>query len=289
MNGRRIVVLVFLCLANAFTWSIVYDFNQPQFFKVVFFDVGQGDSILIETHLGHYVLIDGGEDSVVLDKLAQRIPFYRKEIDLVVLTHAHSDHLGGLTYVLDNYQVNNVLWNGAIQENSLSLKWLEQLNQKNRSVKIAQSGQRIKAGDFFIDILYPFQSVENETFSDLNSSSIVLRVVYKDKSFLLTGDADKKIEQELVEMEKFCEEQQQEIKCRVMVLDSDVLKVGHHGSKTSTDKSFIERVSPTIAVISVGQNNRHNHPHQEVLEVLDNYGIRIERTDLKNDIEIVIN
>ncbi len=289
-NNRIVVfsIVGLLFLANIFAWSIVYNLNQPQSFEVVFFDIGQGDAALIKTHLGHYILIDGGEDEVILDKLRKEIPFYRKEIDLIVLSHAHSDHLGGLMHVLEDYDANNILWNGVKGESALSSRWERELEEGDYDVKIAQSGQRIKSEGFFIDILYPFENIEKESFNDLNLSSIVLRVVYNNKSFLFTGDAYQSNETELVEMERYCQDKRDEIKCRGMVLNSDVLKVGHHGSKTSTSRDFVERISPSIAVISSGENNRFGHPHKEVLEVLEKYGIETIRTDLEGDIKIVI-
>ncbi len=289
---RKIIILfilISLSLVNILLWIIIYNLNQPQDFEVVFFDVGQGDSALIKTHLGHYILIDGGEYDIIIDKLAKEIPFYRKEIDLIILSHAHADHLGGLLYVLENYKVSNILWNGQGSDSGLFLRWQRELTQNNYNVKIAQSGQRIKSQEFFIDILYPFNNIEKESFNDLNLSSIILRAVYNEKSFLFTGDAYKQNEEELIRMEDFCKDKRDQIKCRGMILDSDVLKVGHHGSRTSTSKEFVEKVSPLIAVISSGIDNRYGHPHKEVLEVLENYDIRIERTDLNQDIRIIVN
>jgi competence protein ComEC len=279
-------VLLVLFLVNVFTWKEVHSLNQPQSLRVVFFDVGQGDSALIKTHLGHYILIDGGEGSNILEKMGQEIPFYRKDIDLVVLTHAHADHLGGLIKVLEKYQVSNILWNGVVGESSLSSKWLREIS--DRETIIAQSGQRIKAGDFLIDVLYPFYPLKENDFKDLNLTSVVLKASYKGKSFLFTGDIYQETEKKLIEKEEFCSDKKQEVKCQGMDLESNVLKVAHHGSKTSTSKEFLEKVNPEIAVISSGLNNRYGHPHKETLEVLANYGIRVERTDFGKDIKIVV-
>jgi competence protein ComEC len=280
------IVLVVLFLVNALAWKEVYSLNQPQSLRVVFFDVGQGDSALIKTHLGHYILIDGGEGSNILEKMGQEIPFYRKDIDLVVLTHAHADHLGGLIKVLEKYQVSNILWNGVAGESSLSSKWLREISDRENI--IAQSGQRIKAGDFLIDVLYPFSPLKENDFKDLNLTSVVLRASYKGKSFLFTGDIYQETEKKLIEKEEFCSDKRQEVKCQGMELESNVLKVAHHGSKTSTSKDFLEKVNPEIAVISSGLSNRCGHPHKETLEVLANYGIRVERTDFSKDIKIVV-
>ncbi len=289
MKNKKLLILSifgFLFFINVFSWITVYNLNQPQDFEVVFFDVGQGDAALIKTCLGHYILIDGGETSLILEKLSKEIPFWRKEIDLIVLTHAHADHLGGLIDVMENYKVENILWNGVEAETILFNKWKNELEKSDSEIKIAESGQRVKSGNFVMDILYPFEKVEKETFSDINLSSIVTRVSYKDSSFLFMGDAYKSIEKELIEAKNYCKDKRKEIKCRGMILNSDVLKVGHHGSRTSTSDIFLEKVMPLIAVISSGENNAFNHPHPETLEVLDKYGIRIARTDKENDIRI---
>ena len=291
MNNKKLTiffVFAFLFTINFVAWAKIYDLNQPQEFKVVFFDVEQGDSALIKTNLGHYILIDGGESSLILEKLSQKIPFYEKKIDLIVLTHAHADHLGGLIHVLENYHVENVLWNGVRTDTNLFDKWQRLLEEKDYNIKISEAGQRIKSGSFFIDVLYPFKKINDEFFKDVNLSSIILRIVYNNNSFLFTGDAYHLIEQELIEMEEFCRDKTKEIECRGMTLKSDVLKVGHHGSKTSTSENFIEKVMPFIAVISSEESNRHGHPHQETLEVLKKYDIKVARTDKEGDIEIII-
>ncbi len=288
-NILPFLILAGLILLNLFAWITVYDLNQPQPFEVVFFDVGQGDAALIKTHLGHYILIDGGETSVILDKLRKEIPFYRNEIDLIILSHAHSDHLGGLMHVLESYDTPNILWNGVGGESALSKRWERELEEGGYNVKIARAGQRIKSEDFFIDILYPLENIEKESFNDLNLSSIVNRVVYKDKSFLFTGDAYKSNEIELVEMENFCKNEKKEGLCRIMALQSDVIKIGHHGSKTSTSEEFIQAVMPSVAIISSGEDNRYGHPHSETLEILEKHDIKILRTDVEKDIRIKIN
>jgi competence protein ComEC len=280
---------LFLVVINIFVWTKFYELNQPEHLGVVFFDVGQGDSILIKTHLNHYILIDGGEDSLILEKLNKEIPFWVRDIDLIILTHAHSDHLGGLIHVMERYNVGNVLWNGVNPGTILSDRWEKIIKENNCNIKISQSGQRIKVGNFAMDILHPFNDVRKESFDDLNLSSIVLKISYLNNSFLLMGDAHQEIEQELIEMEDYCKDKMGEIKCRGMELDSDVLKIGHHGSKTSTSKNFLENVSPSIAVISVGEDNRYNHPHSETLELLEKYDIKIARTDKDGDIKITIN
>ena len=128
----------------------------------------------------------------------------------------------------------------------------------------------MRGDTFYIDILYPFNSLEGESFKDLNKTSIISRLVFSDKSFIFTGDAYKAEEELLID---------------IFNLKSDVLSVGHHGGKTSASKEFLKQVMPSYAVISVGRGNSYGHPHSETLELLENYGIKVFRTDMDGDIK----
>lgn len=267
-NKIVFVIFSFLCLCNLVALLIAFDLNKNPGFEVIFFDVGQGDSALIKTGEGHYILIDGGPDSKIIEKLSSEIPFWQKEIDLVLLTHPHSDHINGLIDVIDKYDVKNIVWTGVLDTTSSYKTWLDLIEESN--VIIAQAGQRIKGDSFHMDILYPFASLEGESFKDLNETSIISRIVFSDKSFIFTGDASR-IQEELV--------------ADMFELDTDVLSVGHHGSKTSTSKAFLEEVKPDYAVISAGRGNSYGHPHSQTLELLENYGIKVLRTDIDGDIK----
>ncbi len=282
MTKRAYLILITLFIANIFAFGVMAEVSRPPVAEVVFFDVGQGDAALIKTSGGHKILIDGGPGSVVLDKLAQEMPFWDRKIDLVILSHPHSDHMDGLVKVIESYDVGWILWNGAEGDETSFSQWVDTI--EGMDTTIAQAGQRIKGKDFYLDILYPFKSIDN--VSDLNETSVVVRLVSNQGTFLFTGDSYASNEKELVEMEKSCHDNPSPF-CRVMVLDSDVLKVGHHGSKTSSSGEFIEAVSPSVAVISSGRGNSYGHPHKETLERLLSYGIRVLRTDREGDIKIV--
>lgn len=267
-NKIVVVIFSFLCLCNLVAFLIAFDLNKDPSFEVIFFDVGQGNSALIKTGEGHYILIDGGPDSSIIEKLSSEIPFWQKEIDLVILTHPHSDHINGLIDVINKYDVRNVMWTGVSDTTSAYKTWLDLIKESN--VIIAQAGQRVKGDSFYMDILYPFTSLEGESFKELNDTSIISRLVADDKSFMFTGDASKTQEKLLIDM---------------FELESDVLSVGHHGSKYSTSKEFLEEVKPDYAVISCGIDNIHDHPHSQTLELLENYGIKVFRTDIDGDIK----
>jgi competence protein ComEC len=248
--------------------------NGDNFLEVTFFDIGQGDAIFIETSYGHQVLIDGGPNSVILEKLAEEMPFWDKTIDLIILTHPDQDHITGLLSVLESYNVKRILWTGIVRDTSQYDKWKELIEKENAEIIIAHSSQEVRMGKVSLDILYPFESLEGQEIKNCNDTSIVSRLVYGSNSFLLTGDATKALENKIMSYYE---------------LNSDVLKVGHHGSKTSTSKGFLENVSPDIAVISCGRNNPYKHPHEIVLKNLEEFGIKILRTDQEGDIKIISN
>lgn len=277
-SKKKIVfyVLAFLFFSNILAWLAVYDLSQAASLAVVFFDVGQGDSIFIETPEGNRILIDGGPDSKVLEKLAENSPFWDKTIDLMILTHPDSDHLVGLLEVLENYKVENVLWTGVMAETADFRKWENLIEQENAGTYLARAGQKIIIGrQAILKVLYPFEDLAGCSVKDINNTSIVLKLDFSEISFLLVGDAGKSAEKELMGRE--------------IDMNADVLKVGHHGSRTATSEEFVRGVLPETAVISVGESNKYNHPHPETLELLQKYGISIFRTDLDGDIKIISN
>jgi len=276
LKNKRIVFcsFVFLFFLNVLAWSTVFDLNS-QSLEVVFFDVDQGDAIFIETPQEHQILIDGGPSSIILEKLGKEMPFWDRTIDLIILTHPEHDHIAGLIEVLKRYRVEQVLWTGVVQETGEYKEWQELLEKQGAEITISQTGQQIIFTGGGIEILHPFQSLQGEKTKSVNNTSIVARLVFGGNSFLFTGDAFKSVERKLVK--------------KGVKLVSDVLKVGHHGSKTSSAAEFIEKVSPEIAVIQCGKDNRYGHPHPETLATLEKFGIKILRTDLKGDIKIVSN
>ncbi len=267
----KIGFLIVLAYLNVLAWIVVFDLAQNNL-KVIFFDVGQGDSIFIETPRKHQILIDGGPDISVLERLGENMPFYDRTIDLIVLTHPDHDHMAGLIEVLKRYDVQNVLWTNVVKDDSEYDQFKKMIEQSN--VVTAQFGQRISSGKGFVmDVIYPFEDLAGQEFKNLNNTSIVNKVFFGEHVFLLTGDASKSIERKLIE--------------KGIDLRANVLKLGHHGSKTSTSKEFIEVVNPEIAIVSCGKNNKYGHPAPEVLAILNEYGINILRTDELGNIKII--
>jgi len=266
----------FLIFLNVLTWTAVYELSQPQFLEVIFFDIGQGDAIFVVTPQRHQILIDGGPGSVILEKLGREMPFWDRTIDLVILTHPDHDHLAGLIEVLRRYRVKNILWTGVVKDTVLFREWQRLLNEGDAEIFIAQAGQRIlweSDSNNFIKILYPFERLEDQVFRDTDNTSIVARLIFGQNSFLFTGDIYQSAERKLIR--------------RGVEINSDILKVAHHGSRASSAEEFIKKVSPEIAVIQVERNNRYGHPHPEILERLVRYDILILRTDQYGDIRII--
>jgi len=265
------LILAILFIAAIFIWSSIFSFLPSDALKVVFFDVGQGDSIFIETPFRKQILIDGGPDKSVLAKLGEAMPFYDRTIDLVVLTHPDSDHLTGLVGVLEYFKVGHILVSGFEGDSATYEQWEKIIEEKKISLTLAQAGQQIIfPSGAVLEILWPEQS-RIAAISKANDASIVSRLIYGEMEILLTGDIEKKTENILLGGK--------------LILKADILKAAHHGSKTSTSEGFLNIVSPEAAVISVGEDNRYGHPGQEVLTRLEDAAVY--RTDKNGDIKIL--
>ena len=245
-------------LVAALIWTAALT-NEDGRLHVVFADVGNGDSVLIVSPSGRQVLVDGGPEAQDATRLlGSALPFWDRSLDVVVLTHGHADHITGLLEVLRRYDVGHVVEREAEHTTSDYLRWRHAVENEGSVITQARAGQLINLGDgATIEVLHPPETLMSGADSDLNNASIVLRVVYGDVSFLLTGDIFVEAEREMLS---------QGIDVR-----STVLKVPHHGSRTSSSPEFIEQISPSVAVISVGADNRFGHPHAETLEVLERY------------------
>jgi competence protein ComEC len=219
--------------------------------SVSFLDVGQGDAILIETPDGLEVLVDGGRDASVLRTLAKERSFFDREIDVIVSTHPDLDHVGGLIDVLKRYRVKQIIQTENEHDTPAAAAFTAAAKQEQAEIILADVGQVISIGAS--TTLYIFSPAGDEREWESNTASIVMKVVYGNSSFMLTGDAPAEIENYLVETYG-------------TQLDSDVLKLGHHGSKTSSSESFLDAVTPQFAIVSAGIDNRYGHPHQEVME-----------------------
>lgn len=242
---------------------------------IYFLDVGQGDAMFVETPSGKQILVDGGPGSVVLQRLGEIMPLFDKSIDMIVSTHPDADHLSGLVRVLERYKVSKILETGMECDTSLCGQWEEAKKEKQPEVDDAFLGQEADAGDGvkFL-VLNPSENLEGRFLSKRNNGGIILKLVYGSQSVLLTADVEKQIEEKLVRSGA--------------KIDSDFLKVAHHGSKTSSTENFLKKVSPLLAFIEVGRDNKYGHPTREVLQRLEDFQIPYYRTDIDGTVELVL-
>ncbi len=275
MRKLSLIHLVIILCLFVFAFSTYSIASQKDgLLKVYFLNIGQGDAIFIETPSGFQLLIDGGPGNKILSKLGEVMPFYDKNIDVVVASHPHADHVVGLRDVLNRYDVKNIVEAKESYNSSEFKAWLEVVKNENANNIEAVAGKVIDLGDgATLTILHPFESVADDNPKNPHDDVVVAMLKYGELEIMLTGDMEAKVERRLI-LEGFD-------------LDSDVLKVGHHGSKTSTSEEFLSAVSPEIAVIQVGAKNRYGHPAPEVLNRLGNFGIKYYRNDVDGDIKLV--
>lgn len=245
------------------------DINIPDApFIMHVIDVGQGDSVLLQCD-NHFMLIDSGEytaeNSVKNHLKAAGV----QKLDYTVITHPHSDHCGSMINVLKDYNTDCVIMPDAFNNTPTWENLVDYIDEKDIPVKKAVVGDEYNLGSCTFTILAP----NSKTYDNINNYSVVIKAVYKNTSFMLTGDAETLSEKEIIK--------------NGFDLSADVLKVGHHGSNTSSSKKFLQAVNPKYAVISDGKDNDYGHPNKETLERLDNLGICVYRTDLLGSIMFV--
>jgi len=256
------VISLFLFI-NIFIWSAVFVGERDELLTVAFLDVGQGDAIFIEAPNGNQMLIDGGPNTAVVRELSSLMSFSDRSIDVVVATHPDRDHIAGLIDVFKRYDVGIYIDSGVTHKTGEYQTLLEMVLREGIEVTRARRGMKIFLdNDVYAEILFPDRDISNV---ESNLSSIVMRLVYGETEVMLTGDSPKSIEKYLV-------------KLNGKSLESDILKAGHHGSKTSTTESFVGFVNPKHVVISAGKDNRYGHPHQEVMNIFERFNINTVST-----------
>lgn len=239
--------------------------------SVHFVDVGQGDCELIKTQ-NKTVLIDCGEREYYTDVIAYIKSQNIEYLDYVIVTHPHSDHAGGMSYILDEFDIGTVIMpkikKSVTPTTNTYVRLLTSIENKDITVEYAEPGKEYTLDDVKMTVLSPVQD-----YDDLNNYSVAVKFVHGENSFLFTGDIEKEAESDIME--------------KGYDISADVLKIAHHGSSTSSQKSFINAVSPKYAVIEVGSPNSYNHPHKETMQLLENKEIVIYRTDLYGNIVFV--
>ncbi|OGD92457.1 hypothetical protein A2697_02890 [Candidatus Curtissbacteria bacterium RIFCSPHIGHO2_01_FULL_41_44] len=244
--------------------------------RIIACDVGQGDGLLVITPGGRDVVIDGGPGSKIIDCLSQKMPFWDRSIDLMVVTHPQKDHMAGLLEVLARYKVKMIATTQVKNDTELFRAWQEATKNEGAKIYIPNIDDRLMLETLNLQVLWPGRGQIDQWGKsqpkDLNETSIVLRLEYGNFCAYLTGDIPKEIFVSLTLQ-------------GVPLQSCQVLKVAHHGSKTGTNQEIIDLVKPAIAVIQVGKNS-FGHPHKEVTDLLQSKGVKILRNDTNGIIEV---
>ncbi|MDP3741425.1 MAG: MBL fold metallo-hydrolase [bacterium] len=257
-----------LLAANIAAHTTVSAITPRNYAALHFFDVGQGDGIYLRTIGGNDVLVDTGPGDVILSKLGRVMPFWDRTIEFVVLTHPHADHISGMIQVLKRYEVKAAMIPEVDYDSQIYNELLRSLKDHGVEVVRPKAGQRILLDQSTVlDIYFPI--LENVEAKDINDTSIVSKLSFGNLNVLLTGDAGKDVEEWLIAFD--------------FPIESEILKVGHHGSRHSSAKAFLDKTSSTYNVISVGKNS-YGHPHEEVLGLFADKKAQILRTDERGDV-----
>jgi len=279
------IILIFLLLLAGLVWGVASQLPDDRL-HLIFCDVGQGDAILIVKG-SNQVLIDGGPSEKVLTCLSNNLPFWDRQIELVVATHPEYDHLTGLISVIQRYRILQIVSNSLLAESGIFQKFRAEVVNRQISVHNPRAGEEIKIGQIKLKILYPTEKLGEEivwktleepkvlglsTYTgNFNKTAIVALLEFGDFQALLPADVGIEEEEKILSA----------------LSEVEVLKVAHHGSKYSTSERLLETIRPKLAVISVGANNRYGHPAPEVLSRLQAIGAKIRRTDLEGEVKVV--
>lgn len=252
-NTQYAVLSVFVFI-NIFIWSAVAHANSAGILTVAFLNVGQGDAIYIEAPNGNQMLVDGGPPSgAVLRELGRVMPFWDRSLDVVLATHPDQDHVGGLPSVLARMRIENVITTENTSDTGVYGAFEKAILEEGSRRVLARAGEKIILDEGVVfEILFPNM---NTAGWETNTASIVARLSYGDQSFIFTGDSPISVEKYLVGKNGGA-------------LHSSVLKLGHHGSRTSSSKIFLSAALPEYAVVSAGKDNKYGHPHKEVTDLL---------------------
>jgi competence protein ComEC len=257
------VAILVAAIVAGFIWYAELREDRHGLLTVSFLNIGQGDSIYIESPTGTQVLIDGGPDDTVIKRLGEVMPWYDRTIDLVIGTHPDSDHIGGLIDVFDRYRVGTIMQSSVLGDTITWKAFEKAAHAETPNVITATRGQVIDiGGGAYLEVLSPDRSLPNV---DTNTACVVTHLVYGNTSFMLSCDAPQAIEDYLVELDG-------------TRLQSTVMKPGHHGSKTATSPLWVGYVDPSYAVFSRGCNNKYGFPHAETVATLAAFHVPTEDT-----------
>ena len=259
MNKYIIIILLILSF-------LLFSLEDDNSLKVNFLDIGQGDSILLSVN-DINILIDGGPDNILLHRLGEVLPWYERKIDYLVISHYHADHFVGFIELIDKYEIVEVLVTCHEPDDFLYHIFMNKLKEKNLKINIINKGDRyiISEGVYFDIIL------ADCVHEDYNDNSIVLKFKYYNTDILFTGDLTSLQEVNILDQD----------------LESEILKVGHDGSRWSSSKEFLEAIQPKVCIIQSGRDNSFGHPHKEAIERLENIGCEVYNNQFNGTITLI--
>ncbi|MEK7608496.1 MAG: MBL fold metallo-hydrolase [Patescibacteria group bacterium] len=271
-NTLGIIFVATFFVFDVFLWNRIFTETGSSKNEVYFFDVGQGDSSLVQFDSGARIMTDGGPDSSILRAIRSELP-EGSYIDIAIISHPQLDHFGGFSHLLARYKFGTFIINGRTPEGEARIRWnalLGEIKKRNIPIIVLGAGDSIKQGESVIRILSPDPMIIES--GELNDTSLVEKVETKDWTMLLVGDAGSNLERYLISKEE--------------KLSANILKVGHHGSKFSSSNDFLQAVGPEVALIGVGAENRYGHPSAGILTVLSRLGSAVFRTDVNGTIHV---
>ncbi len=265
-NSFLDIIFVILAVTYSYWGDRVY-IEQPE---VIFLNVGQGDAILVQQ--GNFqMLVDTGPDESIIFALSKYMPWYDREIEVLLLTHPHEDHIGGIYSILKKYKVNKILYNPVEYPN----KGYQHLASSYSDILApVGAGDNVRIGEVIGIIIYPLR--ENpvlEVNQNINNESVVILLYIKDKKILLMGDAEREVEEEIYNY--------------AFLNQIFILKAGHHCSKSSSIEKFVKKIKPEIAICSCAEKNKFGHPSNETLEIFKKYNVQYILTNESGDIRYV--
>lgn len=269
------------------TWRWNFSKNPSVNLEVAFMDIGQGDAELLKFPGGQTMLVDCGKDASVLSALGRNLPWSKRDLDYLVITHPHADHFGGCLDVLARFKVHRIYVNGyTAEQGTLLASFFQAVKNEemtdNAETIIIKTPQTLEIGSSTVQFIYPDHELGRDPRVpgaavplDTNDTSVVMKVSFGTQDILLTGDMEIPLEEYLVQQKN-------------LNLQSEILKVGHHGSDSSSGEEFIAAVQPKFCVISSGQGNSYGHPHGSTVRRLERMGCQVLRTDQESDILMTI-
>jgi competence protein ComEC len=243
--------------------------------QVAFMDIGQGDSILLTTPHHKHILIDGGPDTTVLTRLGEEMRFYDHDIDLMIASHNHSDHIAGLNEALRRYNVKQMWISGAIHTTNEYIEMLQEIKNHGVPTEVVWKGKTADIDGVHLEVLHPLESKQGSQPEDQHDATIVAMATYGQKKILLTGDINEGHEQAIIGSGA--------------ALEADILKVPHHGSKSGLALNFLNAINPQYAIIQSGRDNSFGHPAQSILDKLASKGVTVFRNDTQGTILAITN